>query len=109
MLQLLTRCHHESTGPPLKSFLFDMDDAAFPSLPACYAHHITQAMAYLRETYRGLSFHDRLAILTPSSAFADALRPELAGKALRGRPKREFGAGEGGKPGAAAQARRRAC
>ena len=75
--KLLTRCHHDSTGPPLKSYLFDVDDAAFSSVAACYAHHTCDALAFLRETYNGLPLHDRLAVLCPDAAFAAAFGPEL--------------------------------
>ena len=75
--KLLTRCHHESTGPPLKSFLFDMDADLHESAAACYAHHVTQAITHVRTTYRGLALHDRVAILCPSSEFAHDLAAPL--------------------------------
>lgn len=75
--KLLTRCHHEAVGPPLKSFLFDYDSDAFASPAACYAHHVCEALAFLRRTYRHLPLHERLALLGPTAEFVAALRPEL--------------------------------
>ena len=75
--KLLTRCHHEAIGPPLKSFLFDHNADEFASPAACYAYHIGEALSFLRDTYRGLPLHDRLAILCPEADFLAALRPEL--------------------------------
>ena len=75
--KLLTRCHHSAVGPPLKSFLFDHDPAAFGTLAAGYAHHVCEALSFLRRTYSGLPLHDRLALLCASGAFVARLRPEL--------------------------------
>ena len=75
--KLLTRCHHSAVGPPLKSFLFDHDPEAFGTLAAGYAHHVCEALSFLRRTYSGLPLHDRLALLCASGAFVARLRPEL--------------------------------
>jgi hypothetical protein len=75
--KLLTRCQHESVGPPCKSFLFDHDEI-YGSLVACYAHHVARALSFVRETYRGLHLDDRVAILGPSASFVAALREPLA-------------------------------
>ena len=49
--KLLTCCHHEVTGPPLKSFLFDVDRPAESadlddSAVAAYALHTTRAVQH---------------------------------------------------------------
>ena len=75
--KLLTRCHHESTGPPLKSFLFDMEADRYGSIAACYAHHVCEAIKHVKESYAGLALHDRLAILCPTSDFATTLHEPL--------------------------------
>lgn len=50
--KLLTKCHHESTGPPLKSFLFDIppDSDGF----AEYAHQTMRAVDHVIATFPGL-------------------------------------------------------
>jgi len=74
--KLLTKCHHEATGPPLKSFLFDVpseDSNRF----AAYAKHTLQALEHVMSSFDGLSLHNRLAVVVPSREFLDAFRPEL--------------------------------
>lgn len=81
--KLLTRCHHSAVGPPLKSFLFDHDPAAFGTVAAGYAHHVCEALSFIRRTYSGLPLHDRLALLCASGAFVARLRPELTDRLAR--------------------------
>lgn len=50
--KLLTKCHHESTGPPLKSFLFDLP-ASVPKHDA-YAAQTLRAIAHVKDTFPGL-------------------------------------------------------
>mmetsp|Transcript_39584 Transcript_39584/g.93243 ORF Transcript_39584/g.93243 Transcript_39584/m.93243 type:complete len:1576 (-) Transcript_39584:125-4852(-) len=77
--KLLTKCHHESTGPPLKSYLFDLEDHT--SRATAYAEQTMRALAHVRDTFPGLSLHNRLAILVPDATFLQefktALRPLL--------------------------------
>lgn len=85
--KLLTKCHHEATGPPLKSFLFDM---CAPSTGAAkkprtskvnfstYADHSTRALLDVMTTFRGLMLHNRLAFIVPDLEFREGLQGELA-------------------------------
>ena len=73
--KLLTRCVHEATGPPLKSFLFDVDATA--DRHEAYAAQVVRALDHAAATFPGLALHHRLAIVTPDAPFAAALRPPL--------------------------------
>ena len=69
-----TRCHHESVGPPLKSFLFHVGgDEYFVS----YARHVVMALEYIQTTFMGLSLHERVAILVPNATFRASLLTSL--------------------------------
>ena len=82
--KILTRCHHETTGPPCKSFLFDVlpapADAVEARLLDAYADYTCRAIVHARNTFSGLRLHKRLAILVPDRTFADKLRPVLLEK-----------------------------
>ena len=74
--KLETMCHHESDGPPLRSYLFDVPDerARF----ATYAERTALALADdVISRFPGLQLQGRLAILVPDADFLAALRPEL--------------------------------
>jgi len=77
--KLLTKCHHEATGPPLKSFLFDVegDEAGGHSLYTAYAEHVCRALEHVASTFSGLSLHNRVALVVPDQNFRDSLRPVL--------------------------------
>ena len=64
-------CQHASEGPPLKSFLFDIDGA---DKFAEYAKQTTRALLHVTETFPGLSLHDRLAIIVPDADFLAGLK-----------------------------------
>jgi hypothetical protein len=70
--KLLTKCHHKSTGPPLLSFLFDMEEGK--SAIDEYASEAVKAVSYLVENFPGLNFDRRLAIVVPDDAFASGFR-----------------------------------
>eukprot|EP00927_Polykrikos_kofoidii_P057530 TRINITY_DN5166_c0_g3_i1.p1 TRINITY_DN5166_c0_g3~~TRINITY_DN5166_c0_g3_i1.p1 ORF type:complete len:1629 (-),score=297.62 TRINITY_DN5166_c0_g3_i1:33-4919(-) len=107
--KLLTRCHHESTGPPLRSFLFDLprhqrhrsgpgaavcgdsaNSAVAGASEACsifyqtYAEHTLRALEHVVDAFPGLSLHNRVAILVPDEEFLEGLRPQLV-EVLRNR------------------------
>ena len=73
-----TICHHESDGPPLKSFLFDLpsgvDDATRFEL---YSKKIVEALDHTIRDFPGLKLQDRVAILVPDVSFCEGLRPQL--------------------------------
>ena len=66
-----------SVGPPLEAVLFDAADARGATVDL-YASRVAKAVEGLAATYRGLSLHDRVAIVVPDEDFADALRQRLA-------------------------------
>ena len=69
-----TKCHHQSDGPPLRSFLFEADkDRRFE----CYARHTVAALQCVVADFPSLSLHDRLAIVVPDKDFLDELCPQL--------------------------------
>ena len=79
--KILTRCHHGTTGPPCKSFLFDIAPGSAAAAEArrldAYANYTCRAIEHAQATFSGLCLHKRLAILLPDRAFANKLRPVL--------------------------------
>ena len=71
--KLLTQCHHESTGPPLRTFLFDAGDDRIGK----YASETVCAIDAIVSDFSGLSLHDRVAIILPNHDFATELKPRL--------------------------------
>ena len=69
-----TKCHHQSDGPPLRSFLFEVANG---ELFECYAKHTLSALQRVVSDFPTLSLHDRLAIVVPDDAFLTKLRPHL--------------------------------
>jgi hypothetical protein len=114
--KLLTKCHHDSTGPPLKSFLFDvLAAAATPAAPQAasweatvartsssstfrsssvyyrsYAEHVVQALQHVVSVFANFSLHNRLALVVPSMNFSEGLRPELEILLREHFPRRRF-------------------
>ena len=94
--KLLTKCHHESTGPPLKAFLFDVPSTQRavqggaqggadcgpsadlgPEAYAAYADQTLRALEHVMATFPGLRLHRRLAIVVPDEEFRLRLRTAL--------------------------------
>lgn len=76
--KLMTQCHHESTGPPLKSFLFDLaPDATLDTRYSSYAERVLAGIEHITSTFPGLLLTDRLAILVPDQSFLDGFMPVL--------------------------------
>eukprot|EP00966_Prymnesium_polylepis_P157881 3648955-Prymnesium_polylepis.1 len=76
--KLLTKCHHESTGPPLKSFLFDLpSDGGEDDALDAYALQTVRAIEHVQSTFPGLRLHHRLAIIVPDARFRVGLRRAL--------------------------------
>jgi hypothetical protein len=71
--EALMQCHHESAGPPLKSFLFSAASEVFEQ----YAQQTFQAIVHVMRMFKALSMHHRLAILVPDEAFLAAFRGPL--------------------------------
>lgn len=93
--KLLTKCHHDATGPPLQSFLFDLPSKgtggdACPSAFQVYALHTLRALDHVVSAFPGLSLHNRLAIVVPDGDFLEKFRPELLSALAARFPGRPF-------------------
>lgn len=64
-----------SVGPPLEAVVFD---ASRTGATDEYARRVASAIERLAAKYRGLSLHDRVAIVCPDEGFLDTLRGPLA-------------------------------
>ena len=82
-----TTCHHQSDGPPLKTFLFDVNKE---SRVKCYTAETLRAIQHVTGEYKGLSLHDRLAIIVPDDTFRDELKAELSEQLASAYPDRKF-------------------
>jgi hypothetical protein len=63
-----TKCHHDAEGPPLKSFLFDLDLDTEDQFEK-YAEQIVAAIRHIDESFPGLNVHNQLAIIVPDQEF----------------------------------------
>ena len=76
--KLHTQCHHAATGPPVKSFLFELEDGASDEERfSAYTDKVGAALSHVTSSFDGLRLHNRVAILVPDAAFRDALKPRL--------------------------------
>eukprot|EP00438_Fugacium_kawagutii_P002486 Skav209079 [mRNA] locus=scaffold207:355660:360842:+ [translate_table: standard] len=74
-----------TVGPPLKSFIFETNDAA-----SRYVEQTMKAIHHIIGSYKGLSLHRRLALLVPDGAFLGEFRPPLLKALERNFPERKF-------------------
>ena len=98
--KLLTGNAHNATGPPLKTFVFDVprkvEAARNPSVYAearekAYVEHTVKALKHVSTTLGALDLHDRVAIVMPSEESAGIIRKPLesaVGDAFCGRASR---------------------
>jgi hypothetical protein len=63
--KLLTASVSEDAGPPLKSFLFDVEDNRFEA----YGKYCQAALAHVSTSFPGLDLHDRVCVAVPSDEF----------------------------------------
>jgi hypothetical protein len=72
------RCHHDSDGPPLKSFLYDDDSNgnAEARFQLCAAQ-TTRALEHVTTTFSLLKLNYRLAIIVPDADFRRQLAQPL--------------------------------
>ena len=84
--KLLTGNAHNATGPPLKTFVFDVprkvEAARNPSVYAearekAYVEHTVKALKHVSTTLGALDLHDRVAIVMPSEESAEIIRKPL--------------------------------
>ena len=74
-----TQCHHNGTGPPLKSFIFDGNakhDEEYAREQ--YVDNTTKAIRHLLEHFKGLSLDDRLVLIVPDEEFESWFKPLFA-------------------------------
>ena len=64
--KLLTASVSEDAGPPLKSFLFDVDEA---DRFEAYGKYCQAALAHVSTSFPGLDLHDRVCVAVPDDAF----------------------------------------
>jgi superfamily I DNA/RNA helicase len=71
-----TVCPHNADGPPLKVMLLNraQDDAA---RVVQYVSKLVEVLMFLSEKFDGFDFHDRVAIIAPSSEFINEIKPAL--------------------------------
>jgi hypothetical protein len=69
-------CHHASEGPPLQTFLFDMQEEDEPRRDEMYAEQTIAALQSVVTQFERLPLHDRLAIIVPD----EGMRAMLQGK-----------------------------
>eukprot|EP00931_Biecheleriopsis_adriatica_P005170 TRINITY_DN10670_c0_g1_i4.p1 TRINITY_DN10670_c0_g1~~TRINITY_DN10670_c0_g1_i4.p1 ORF type:complete len:1418 (+),score=320.03 TRINITY_DN10670_c0_g1_i4:584-4255(+) len=65
---------HSVNGPPLKSYIFDADSA---NRFQCYAEYTSKAIRFIKDSYKGLSLGNRLALLVPDAEFKGHFMAEL--------------------------------
>ena len=70
-----TKCAHESQGPPLKTFLFDLDGE---TPRQAYASWTLRALQATFDDFPGLSLHGRLAIVVPSESMRAELQEDIS-------------------------------
>ena len=87
-----TQCHHESIGPPLKSFLFDLDAGASEEVRyKAYAGKVLEAWPRSCATFRACPGALRLQDQSPSRARRAFLRAcALLAEAMRESSDRRF-------------------
>jgi hypothetical protein len=81
-----TKCHHESDGPPLRTFLFDVQG----ELHETYANYTLRALTHVTTEFPDLDLDDRLAIIVPDTRFQEAIRPLLLGRLASQFPQRRL-------------------
>jgi hypothetical protein len=71
-----TKCHHGADGPPLKVILLNRAQDAAARDSQCVSK-LVEAIVFLSEKFDGFDFHDRVAIIAPSSEFISKITPAL--------------------------------
>ena len=86
----LTKCHHESDGPPLKTFLFDVASSQEGDEYDAYAEETCRAIQTVMQEFRTLNLDDRLAVIVPNATFEEALRLRVMFRLTSVAPQRHF-------------------
>jgi hypothetical protein len=83
-------CHHASEGPPLQTFLFDMQREDEPRRDELYAEQTMAALQSVVTQFERLPLHDRLAIIVPDEGMKDRLQEMLKAHLAAAFPSRSF-------------------
>ncbi|KOO26427.1 hypothetical protein Ctob_006821 [Chrysochromulina tobinii] len=83
-------CHHASEGPPLQTFLFDMQQEDEPRRDELYAEQTTAALQSVVTQFERLPLHDRLAIIVPDEGMRARLQEKLKARLAAAFPSRSF-------------------
>jgi hypothetical protein len=82
-VKLLTKCHHDSIGPPLKSYLFEASSVAEARMEQ-YSDEVTKALNFVESDYPGLELHNRVAISwCPTRSFVRNSQRYCSGKSRK--------------------------
>ena len=84
----ITKCHHDSEGPPLKSFVFNV--ARGEDRLEKYAAQTVEALQHVDSTFPGLNLHNQLAIIVPDAGFRRRLLQHLERRLKEVFPSRLF-------------------
>ena len=83
-------CHHASEGPPLQTFLFDMQQEDEPRRDELYAEQTIAALQSVVTQFERLPLHDRLAIIVPDEGMRARLQEKLKARLAAAFPSRSF-------------------
>jgi hypothetical protein len=73
-----TKCCHTADGPPVTTLLMLRSENETAEIRAMnYAVKVVEALTLLSNKFKGLSFHDRVAIIVPDTLFIDEIKPAL--------------------------------
>ena len=77
-------------GPPLKTYIFNQGALGEPEFFAEYAKYVVQAACQVMQTFPGIHFHRRLAILVPTDVFRSKFEAHLKHDLSQWFPRRDF-------------------
>ena len=83
-------CHHASEGPPLQTFLFDMQQEDESRRDELYAEQTIAALQSVVTQFERLPLHDRLAIIVPDEGMRAKLQEKLKARLAAAFPSRSF-------------------
>ena len=83
-------CHHASEGPPLQSFLFDVQQDDESRRDELYAEQTIAALQSVVTQFERLPLHDRLAIIVPDEGMRAKLLEKLKARLAAAFPSRSF-------------------
>jgi hypothetical protein len=86
-----TKSMHAASGPPLKSYLFDLAADDSPEMrQQRYTEKVMEAFGAVIKELPGLDLHDRLAFIVSNGEMVKGLKPDLEQALAKGYPRRNF-------------------